>query len=139
VSDNSKRIGPDTEFWHQLNAGKFMIQRSRSTGQYVFYPRMRAPGSGADDLEWVEASGAGEVHAVTIIPRKPERGGTYNIALVELAEGPRMMTRIVGVDPEAVTIGMPVRAKIIQPDFGSLKGGDQNLVVFEPDVERSNG
>lgn len=139
MTDNSNRIGPDAEFWQHLNAGKFMIQRSRSTGQHVFYPRMRAPQSGADDLEWVEASGAGEVHAVTIIPRKPERGGTYNIALVELAEGPRMMTRIVGIDPEAVTIGMPVRAKITQPDFGSMKGGDQNLVVFEPDVERSDG
>ena len=87
----------------------------------------------------VEACGSGEVYALTVIPRKPERGGTYNIALVELEEGPRMMTRIVGIDPEAIQIGMRVKAKIVQPDFGSMKDGDQNLVVFEPDVEQANG
>ncbi|MEC7291580.1 MAG: OB-fold domain-containing protein, partial [Pseudomonadota bacterium] len=95
MTTQSRTVGPDAEFWQHLNAGTFMIQRSRTSGEHVFYPRMRAPGSGADDLEWVEASGDGEVYAVTIIPRKPERGGTYNIAIVELAEGPRMMTRIV--------------------------------------------
>lgn len=139
MTTQSRNVGPDAAFWQHLNAGTFMIQRSRTSGEHVFYPRMRAPGSGADDLEWVEASGHGEVYAVTIIPRKPERGGTYNIAIVELAEGPRMMTRIVGIDPEAVAIGMRVRARIVQPDFGTMSGSDQNLVVFEPNEEHANG
>ena len=95
-----------------LADGKFMIQRSASSGRHVFYPRPFIPGSGEDDLEWVEASGEGTVYSTTANRRSPEKGGTFNVALIDLAEGPRMMARVVGIDPDAVTIGMKVRAKI---------------------------
>ncbi len=104
--------GPEAIFRDHLAAGKFMIQRSVSTGAYVFYPRPFVPGSGEDDLEWVQASGEGTVYATTANRRSPEKGGTFNVALIDLAEGPRMMARVVGVDPEAVSIGTKVRAKI---------------------------
>lgn len=134
--ENAEKMGPDAEYWAHLRDGRFLIQRSTSTGEFVFYPRIVAPKSGASDLEWVEVSGEGLVYAVTVIARKPERGGPYNISLVELKEGPRMMTRIVGVDPHEVKIGMSVRAKTAIPDFGPFKDGDQPIVVFEP-AERS--
>ncbi len=102
-----------------------MIQRSASTGAYVFYPRIVAPGTGEADLEWVEASGEGTVYATTVTRRRPEKGGDYNVALVDLAEGPRMMSRVVGIEPEAVSIGMRVRAKIDE-----LNGAP--AVLFEP-------
>ncbi len=51
---------------------------------------------------------------------------------VELAEGPRIMSRIVGVDASSVHIGLKVEARIEVPDFGMLKGGDQPAVLFEP-------
>lgn len=51
--------GPIAEFWSFLRDGKFMIQRSRSTGKHVFYPRVMIPASSETDLEWVEASGRG--------------------------------------------------------------------------------
>lgn len=57
--------GPEAEFRTFLQAGRFMIQRSRSTGEHVFYPRVAAPG-GEQYLEWVEASGRGTVHAITV-------------------------------------------------------------------------
>jgi uncharacterized OB-fold protein len=104
--------GPEAEFRDHLSQGKFMIQRSVSTGAYVFYPRPFVPGSGETDLEWVEASGEGTVYATTVNRRSPEKGGTSNLCLVDLAEGPRMLSRVVGIDPEAVTIGMSVRAKV---------------------------
>lgn len=88
-----------------------MIQRSRSTGQYVFYPRVAAPGSGATDLEWVEASGLGLIYSITV---NRARTGSYNIALVDLDEGPRLMTRIEGV--ETAPIGTRVRARIVKID-----------------------
>ncbi len=117
--------GPEARFQEYLKEGRFMIQRSASTGKHVFYPRVLAPGSGEADLEWVEASGEGTVYATTVTRRRPEKGGDYNVALIDLAEGPRMMSRVVGVEPDKVKIGMKVRAKIEE-----LNGAP--AVVFEP-------
>ncbi|MEO1650045.1 MAG: Zn-ribbon domain-containing OB-fold protein [Pseudomonadota bacterium] len=117
--------GPEKRFNDYLAAGKFMIQRSQSSGAYVFYPRTIAPGTGTADLEWVEASGDGTVYSTTVNRQRPEKGGDYNIALIDLAEGPRMMSRVVGIDPHDVAIGMKVRAKV-----DSI--GDAPAVVFEP-------
>jgi len=88
-----------------------MLQRSASSGEHVFYPRVAAPGSGAQDLEWVEASGAGVVYATTIVRKKPPEP-SYSVVLVDLAEGPRLMSEVVGIPPEEVTIGMSVTARI---------------------------
>lgn len=117
--------GPEARYYAYLAEGRFMIQRSRSSGRYVFYPRVLEPGTGAADLEWVEASGEGTVYATTVTRRRPEKGGDYNVALIDLAEGPRMMARVVGIPPEEVKIGMKVRAKIEE-----LNGAP--AVVFEP-------
>ncbi len=117
--------GPEARFQAFLAEGRFMIQRSASTGKHVFYPRVILPGTGEADLEWVEASGEGTVYATTITRRRPEKGGDYNVALIDLAEGPRMMSRVVGVEPGDVKIGMKVRARI-----EDLNGAP--AVVFEP-------
>ncbi len=102
---------PIDEWQAHLAAGRLMLQRSRSTGQFVFYPRIAAPGSGVRDLEWVEASGHGIVHATTTVRRKPPEP-SYNVALIDLAEGVRLMGEVVDTPPDAVAIGMAVRARI---------------------------
>jgi uncharacterized OB-fold protein len=101
--------GPEMQYRAFLRAGRFMIQRSAASGRYVFYPRVAAPGTGATDLEWVEASGLGTVYSITV---NRTRTGSYNIALVELDEGPRLMTRIEGV--ETAPIGARVKARIAE-------------------------
>lgn len=121
----SSTPGPEAQFRAFLMQGRFMIQRSKSTGVHVFYPRLAVPGSGESDLEWVEASGAGEVYSTTVVRNRPDKGGDYNIALIDLAEGPRMMSRVVGIDPTEVRIGMKVRAVIEE-----LDGAPQ--VLFAP-------
>ncbi len=117
--------GPERRYLDYIADGKFMIQRSKSTGRYVHYPRTLSPGTGEADLEWVEASGNGTVYATTVNRQRPEKGGDYNIALIDLEEGPRMMSRVVGIAPDAVTVGMQVRARID-------KIGDTPAIVFEP-------
>jgi len=123
--------GPEAVFRAHLVEGRFMIQRSASTGRHVFYPRVVALGTGEADLEWVEASGAGTVYATTVTRRRPEKGGDYNVALIDLAEGPRMMARVVGIEPEDVSIGMKVQAKIDDLNgapavlFVPVGGGDE--------------
>ncbi len=101
--------GPEAQFRAFLAEGRFMIQRSRSTGRHVFYPRVAVPGSGETDLEWVAPSGLGTVYAITV---NRAREGAYNIAIVELDEGPRLLSRIDNV--ETVPIGTRVRARIAQ-------------------------
>jgi uncharacterized OB-fold protein len=114
---------PDAEFRAFLVEGRFMIQRSKSSGVHVFYPRAGAPGTGARDLEWVEASGRGVVYSTTVVRKKPPEP-SYNVALIDLAEGPRMMSRVEGVEPAAVAIGMAVQARIIDQD-------GEPVVVFD--------
>jgi uncharacterized OB-fold protein len=117
-------LHPEVDFQNFLAAGSFRIQRSRATGRYLFYPRVAEPQTGSTDLEWVEASGQGIVYSTTVI-RQKQPAASYNLALIDLAEGPRMMSRVVGIAPEAVKIGMAVKALIIREN-------DLPLVVFEP-------
>ncbi len=113
--------GPEETYRAFLREGRFMIQRSRSTGRHIFYPRVAVPGTGEQDLDWVPASGLGTVYAITV---NRTRQGSYNVALVDLDEGPRMMTRIEGV--ETLPIGARVRARLIEED-------GEPLVVFIPE------
>jgi uncharacterized OB-fold protein len=122
--------GPQAAFQQHLNEGRLRLQRSKSSGAYVFPPRVAAPQSGADDLEWHEVSGYGHVYALTVVGRRPERGGDYNIVIVELDEGPRMMSRVVDADLATLSIGSRVQACVGVPDFGALKGSDQAVVFF---------
>lgn len=114
---------PEREYFAHLAEGRFMLQRSRSSGGYVFYPRVAEPRTGNRDLEWVAASGDGIVYATTVVRRKPPEPA-FNVALVQLAEGPRMMSRVEGVAPEDVRIGMAVKARIASAD-------GKPLVVFD--------
>jgi uncharacterized OB-fold protein len=73
-------------------------------------------------LHWTEPSGLGEVYSTTIVRSK---AGDYTVCLVDLAEGPRLMSRVVDVPPDAVRIGMTVQARIDTVD-------GEPLLVFVP-------
>lgn len=103
--------GPEAQYLAFLAQGRFMLQRSRATGRYVFYPRNLVPGSGETDLEWVPASGLGTLYAITV---NRARGGDYNVALVDLDEGVRMMSRIEG--HLELPIGTRLKARIVEQE-----------------------
>ena len=116
---------PTQTYFDHLAQGRFMLQRVRATGEWLYYPRMFAPGSGDAELEWAEPSGLGTVYAATVNrPRPPEPPSS--LVIVELDEGPRMMSRVDGIEAEAVTIGMRVRAKIVDGPDGTP------ILAFEP-------
>jgi uncharacterized protein len=117
--------GPDAEFARLLGAGEFRIQRCRACGAHVFYPRLVCTGCGSTALDWVAPSGRGAVYAVSVVNRSKDKGDSYNVVLVDLAEGPRMMGHVVGLPPEAVHIGMQVRARV------GVGAGGEPCVVFE--------
>jgi uncharacterized OB-fold protein len=107
-----------------MEQGSFKIQRSRSTGRCFFYPRVAEPGTGSTDLEWVEASGRGTVYSATVVRQKPP-SPDYSVVLVDLEEGPRVMSRIDGIPPTSVRIGMNVKARIVTESGAPI-------LVFEP-------
>lgn len=114
---SSHQGGPQAVWEAWLKAGEFRIQQARSTGEYVFYPKVVAP-SGATDLEWVKPSGLGHVYAITV---NRDRAGSWNVALIELDEGVRMISTVAGV--ETAPVGARVRAELEAYE-------DTNRVVF---------
>ena len=119
------RGGPDAAYFRYLEAGDWRIQRCSGCGTHVFQPRVMCPDCGGDRLDWIAPSGRGVVYSTTVIRRRPDRGGDYNVALIDLAEGVRMMSRIEGLAPDAVAIGLPVTARLTD-DNGT------KIVVFDP-------
>lgn len=103
-----------------------MLQRGVRTGMWVYYPRTVAPLTG-EDLEWAEPSGLGTVYSTTVVRKRPPEP-SLNVALIDLDEGPRMMSRVEGIDAQDVRIGMRVKARIVPGE-----GEDApHLVVFDP-------
>jgi len=93
-------------------------------GTPVFYPRLVAPKTGGP-LEWKVSKGLGTVYATTTL--HPRNGEPYDVSMVDLDEGFRMMSRIENIDPSEVKIGMRVKMRMIP-------GTDDQPVypVFDP-------
>ena len=122
---SSSGPGPDETWKNKIAAGEFEIQRCNGCGKYIYYPRALCHHCGSTDLDWVKASGNATVYATSVVRQRPEHGSDYNIALVDLEEGPRMMTRVVDIDPAEVKIGMVVKSFI-----GDIDG--EAAVLFRP-------
>ncbi|HUI28311.1 MAG TPA: Zn-ribbon domain-containing OB-fold protein [Candidatus Kryptonia bacterium] len=105
---------PETKpFWEAAKQRKLRIQRCRDCAQHYFYPRPLCPHCLSRNVEWIEASGRGTLHSFVINHRAP-RGfpatGPFIIGIVQLDEGPKMMSNIVGIaaDPKQLRCDMPV-------------------------------
>lgn len=120
--------GPDKVYADALAAGQFRIQQCGDCRRHVFYPRNICPHCGGDALAWTEPKGTGTVYSASVIRRKPDAGGDYNVVLVDLDEGVRMMSRVEGVPPASVRIGMRVKARVAR----AQADGEPALVVFDP-------
>ncbi len=116
--------GPDAQFHHYLTKGRFMIQQCGSCARHVFAPRVLCKHCGSDRLDWVPASGRATVYAASIVRQKPDKGGDYLYAMMELAEGVRMISTVVGTPPDQIRIGDRLLAEI----------DDTPRVVFRKEV-----
>ena len=123
--ENKSPPGTEIQYQSALNEGRFVIQRCADCRNHVFYPREVCPHCGGGSLAWVEPKGTGTVYSTTIVHRKLDAGGDYGVSLIDLDEGVRMMSRVEGIAPAAVKIGMRVKARVI-------KAKDSGLVVFDP-------
>jgi acetyl-CoA acetyltransferase/uncharacterized OB-fold protein len=109
------RPTPETQpFWQSLKEGRLDLPWCQDCGQAHFYPRLLCPHCGGERLQWRVASGRGRIHTF-VINHKAPKGWTgpvpYVIAVVELDEGPRLLTNLETSEPptpENVRIGQPV-------------------------------
>jgi uncharacterized protein len=101
-SNGEREAGdPTTEpFWAACRQHRLLIQRCRDCGAHQFYPRPFCLACESMAVEWVEARGGGTIYSMTTIrvPVTPELPPPYRVAIVELDEGPRLLTNIEGGD-----------------------------------------
>ncbi|SPB14586.1 hypothetical protein NOV72_01829 [Caballeronia novacaledonica] len=122
-------------FWEGTQAGELRIQVCGHCRALVLYPRPHCPECGAQSLSWVRASGRGRLHSYVVSHvASPWSGGDtpYVIAVVELEEGPRMMSNLVGVPPlpERLQLDMPLEV-VFEPR------GEVALPLFKPASPRT--
>lgn len=115
-------------YWDAAKQKRLILQRCLDCGKPQFYPRGVCSHCLSSQLEWIDSSGRGKVHTFTVSYRAPHPGFAddvpFVVAIIELEEGVRMMSNIVGCDPKAVRIDMPVKvvfeqltADIVLPKF----------------------
>ncbi len=100
-------------YWEAAKQHKLVIPHCKACGEYWFPPSQRCPHCLAADFAWAEVSGRGKVYSFVVFHRVYHPGFEsevpYVVALVELAEGPRLLTNIVGIPPEDVRCEMLVK------------------------------
>jgi uncharacterized OB-fold protein len=97
-------------FWDAARRHELMLQRCEACQKFIYYPRARCPHCFSDRLQWRPCSGKGKLYSYTVVRRPSSRlfaDHPYVLAIVELAEGPRMTTNI-AAPPTALKVDMPV-------------------------------
>ncbi len=115
---------PGEVYRRYLEGGELGFQRCEGCSLAFFYPRVLCPECGSEDLFWQTSSGRGAVYAATAVYRRDAE--PYNVSLVDLDEGFRMMSRVEGVSAEEVEVGMRVV-------FAVRTEEDGPVAVFEPE------
>ncbi len=108
------KASPNGTFMDYCQKDQLAFQRSPS-GKAIFYPRIVEPKTG-EGLRWEISQGMGTVYSTTVIYSRDEK--PYNVALIDVDEGYRMMSRVEGIDPEHVRIGMRVKVQMKTFDDG---------------------
>ena len=131
-----KRITPPESttakpFWDATRDQRLALQWCNACDKAIFYPREVCPRCAGTSLEWRDASGRGQVYAVTVPRLSGGRSGDssddpYCVAIIELDEGVRMMSNVIGIAPDDVTVGQPVEVT-----WEPLEDG-RNLPQFQP-------
>jgi uncharacterized OB-fold protein len=109
VTEGELNLRPATTYLSNLSEGRLTYQRCAECEAAVFYPRMLCPHCGGVDLAWEASRGHGTVYSVTTLPKR--EGDSTVVALVDLDEGYRMMSWLVGDGATRAAIGQRVSAQ----------------------------
>lgn len=130
---------PETQpFWDATKRHELWIQQCQDCQKHYFYPRPYCPHCLSANTQWVRASGRGRLHTFSINHRPApgfEEVAPYIIAVVELAEGPRMMTNLVGVDPDPAKLSKDMPVEVVFQDVTA----EITLPLFRPVTPDAGG
>lgn len=128
-------VATSAPFWDGLRRREVRLQYSPSTDRWVFYPRMFAPGTLADDLEWKTVSGEATLYTYTVCRRPTAPPWAHRLpqllAVVELREGVRLTTELTDVEPGTLRVGMA-----LEPVFIDVPGTEVTLLHYRPSLAR---
>ncbi len=100
-------------FWDGCKRNELLIQKCKDCQKHIFYPKLFCPHCLSPNLEWVKASGRGKIYSFTVVysyqPTEFSENVPYIVAVIDLQEGVRMMSNIVGCTPETVKCDMEVK------------------------------
>lgn len=128
--DRTDAASPLARYLTHLQRGELAYQVD-ADGRPVFYPRVAAPAGCRGPLRWAVSSGLGTVHATTVIAPKGE--AAYNVVLIDMDEGFRLMSRVESLPPDQVRIGLRVKLRV-----QAAQGDEDPCPVFDP-VEAAAG
>ncbi|MGH9030351.1 MAG: Zn-ribbon domain-containing OB-fold protein [Acidimicrobiales bacterium] len=117
-------------WWEAAVEGRLLLVRCAQCGRAHHYPRPFCPRCGSDDVSWETASGSATLYTWSVVHRNDlppfNEHVPYVAAIVELAEGPRMMTNVVDCELDALEVGMG-----LQVEFRGI-GEGYSIPVFHP-------
>ncbi|RLA39649.1 MAG: nucleic acid-binding protein [Gammaproteobacteria bacterium] len=115
--------------WEACAQGKLSLPYCSQCEASFYYPRQWCPQCFNQDLSWLELSGRGKVYSFSVVHQSPlpsyQDDVPYVLAIIELEEGPRMMTNILNCDVDKVRVDMPVEVTFEER-------GDMTIPQFQP-------
>jgi uncharacterized protein len=128
VADSAKpspEPTPETQpFWDATARSELHLQRCHACDAHYFPPRPFCPTCHTDDVSWTRVSGRGRLHTYMINHRPPpgwRDEAPYVIAIVELEEGPRMMSNVVGVEASPEALELDMELEVTFEDQGGMQ------------------
>jgi uncharacterized OB-fold protein len=118
VADYTGEVHPEAVYQALLDHDVFAVHRCDRCGLAHYSPRVLCPHCGSTSLAWDQSDGLGTVYSTSTI--SPRDGEPYAVVLVDLDDGPRLMSNVVGIAAADVRIGMRVRARIVHRDGGAV-------------------
>jgi uncharacterized protein len=126
-------ITPEAQpYWDGLKENKLMLPKCDDCGKPFFYPRALCPNCHSRNISWMQASGRGKLYSFQIAHRSLSRAFKVELpcvmAMIELEEGPRMMSNLINIepDPSVIKCDMPVEVVF------EKQNDDITLALFQP-------
>ena len=120
-------------FWKGVKERELRYQTCNDCSEVVFYPRLHCTNCGSSNLNWNASRGEGTVYTFSVVRQNRMPGfidlGAYSVAYIDLDEGFRMMSSVVGVDDPTKDIHIGQRVRV---DFEEQEEGEYPIPVFRP-------
>lgn len=126
-------ITPEAQpYWNGLKEGKLMLPKCDDCGKAHFYPRIVCPHCHSRNISWIQASGKGKLFSFQIAHRSLNPAFKVKLpcvlAMIELEEGPRIMSNLINIDPDPDVVKCDMPVEIVF----EKQTDDITLALFQP-------